>query len=380
MPVQLDHLRRRIDAGATVEDLGGRQLGAAAAVAPRAFLPIDWPPGLEPEAVPLDPDPSPDDPLPRADAVVITWTAAEWRALADVLTPGVDGPRRWYRYARSFESYLPSIRPGAPARFSRRLGAYHPARIGSRTVLGLKSELHLNQDGVTTGDGTATLPVADLLRQVIDEVRPKMVITTGTCGATFPDHELGDVMVTRGAAFRLEQEFRNEPFAQAVFRSEQRIRRKHLSTARSLMGALADKLVEPDFAPPTPRYGWTGGLLPGPHNSPDVKVDDGRALPEFHPILSADWFLFGTTTNALHEQGCGVEMGDAVLGMVCEELGPSAPRWLVVRNLSNPVIDGRLPRGPMADVQGLWSGFYYETYGYWTSVNSSIACWAMLAP
>ena len=54
--------------------------------------------------------------------------------------------------------------------------------------------------------------------------------------------------------------------------------------------------------------------------------------------------------------------------------------WLVVRNLSNPAIDGRLPRGPNADIQGLWSGFYYDTYGYWTSVNSSIACWALLAP
>ncbi|HEX2063411.1 MAG TPA: hypothetical protein VHE80_03210, partial [Acidimicrobiales bacterium] len=268
MPVQLDYLRRRIDTGATAEDLDGRQLGAAAARAPRAFLPIGWPAGLEPEAAPLAVEPDRDDPLPRADAVVITWTAAEWRALADVLTPGVDGPRRWYRYARNFEWYLPKIRRGAPARSSGRLGVYHPARIASRTVLCFKSELHLNQDGIPTGHRTATLPVADLLRQVIAEARPKLVITTGTCGATFPAHELGDVVVTRAAAFRLGAEFANEPFAEAAFRSEQRIRRKHLSTARQLMRALADNLVEPDFGPPTPRYAWTGDLLPGPRNSP----------------------------------------------------------------------------------------------------------------
>ena len=114
-------------------------------------------------------------------------------------------------------------------------------------MLCFKSELHLNQDGVRTGDGTATLPVADLVRQLIAEVQPKLVITTGTCGATFPDHELGDVLVTRGAAFRLEQEFRNEPYARQAYRSPQRLRRKHLTKARGLMAALAAHLDEPDF-------------------------------------------------------------------------------------------------------------------------------------
>ena len=31
----------------------------------------------------------------------------------------------------------------------------------------MKSELHLNQDGVKTGDGTATLPVKDFFLQII---------------------------------------------------------------------------------------------------------------------------------------------------------------------------------------------------------------------
>lgn len=370
-----ERLRRRIDSGATAVDLGPRLLGGAAAEQPRRFLPIDWPSGLAPAAAPLPSEPSTDDPLPHADVVVITWTAAEWRALADALTPGVDGPQGWYRYTRGFETYLPRIRAGAPARFSGRLAAYHPFTIGSRTMLGVKSELHLNQDGVRTGDGTATLPVADFVRHIIDEVRPKLIVTTGTCGATSADHDLGDVVITRGSAFRLKKEFRNESFATATYRSPQRLRRKHLSAARRLMAGFADRLVEPDFGPPTPRYGWAGDLLPGPRNTPDLKID-GDDLPGFHPILSADWFLFGTTQNGLAADGCGVEMGDAVIGMVCQELGASAPKWLVVRNLSNPVVDGRLA----PDVLATWSGYYYETYGYWTSVNSAIACWALIAP
>jgi hypothetical protein len=31
-------------------------------------------------------------------------------------------------------------------------------------------------------------------------------------------------------------------------------------------------------------------------------------------------------------------------------------------------------------MQAHWAVWYYETYGYWTSVNSAIATWAMIAP
>ena len=51
-------------------------------------------------------------------------------------------------------------------------------------MLCVKSELHLNQDGVATGAGTATLPVARFIEQMIQEVRPQLVITVGTAGGT----------------------------------------------------------------------------------------------------------------------------------------------------------------------------------------------------
>ena len=73
-------------------------------------------------------------------------------------------------------------------------------------------------------------------------------------------------------------------------------------------------------------------------------------------------------------------MGDAVLGMVAAEMGAAAPRWLVVRNASDPPINGVLPTSPsVPDMQAHWAVFYYEQYGYWTSVNSAIACWALIA-
>jgi nucleoside phosphorylase len=244
-------------------------------------------------------------------------------------------------------------------------------------VLCVKSELHLNQDGVRTGDGTATLPVAELLRQIIGEVKPQLVITVGTCGATFPTHGLGDVVITRGATFLLSEEFAGEPFASRAYRAELAVPRRRLTAARRLIRTFADRLTEPAFAPPSIDYPWDGPPLAGLTHAPMMRID-GDDFEAYHPILSTDSFIFGTTGNGLERAGCGVEMGDAVLGMVADELGAAAPPWLVVRNLSNPAINAALPLEPV-DMQAFWSHWYYVTYGYWTSVGSAIATWAMIA-
>jgi hypothetical protein len=302
------------------------------------------------------------------------------------------------------DHYLPQIRDRAPARRSDRLGSYFRTEVAGRSILCFKSELHLNQDSIRTGDGTATLPVKDLFRQIIDEVQPSLVITVGTAGATFPPHrsvsvagmscpphELGDVMITRGARFRLQREFKNEDFASASYRCESFvIPTSRLDAARELLALHAAKLAEPAFAAPHDKYPWTGPLIPGFANSPDFKID-GVDFPAFHPILTTDFFEFGNSVNGLEHEGCGVEMGDAVLGMVVEELkaeGGHAPDWLVIRNASDPQINGRLPDRDtpgvptqmqrQLDMQVHWAVWYYETYGYWTSVNSAIAVWAMV--
>jgi hypothetical protein len=53
------------------------------------------------------------------------------------------------------------------------------------------------------------------------------------------------------------------------------------------------------------------------------------------------------------------------------------PRWLVVRNVSGPRINGQLPTEP--DVQAMWAVSYHVNYGHWTTVSSAIACWAVIA-
>lgn len=377
--VDIDLARRIYDYGLTADDYGPRRHGREATMKSRAALAIDWPAGLAPQPHELEVEPDVGDPLPRADVLVVTWTAAEMLALADVLTPGVNPRTRWYRYAHDYEDFLPEIRRGAPARAIGRLGSYYRTRIGSKSVLCVKSELHMNQDGITTGAGTATLPVARFIDQMYAEVQPKLVITVGTAGGTLANAELGDVMVTRSVKFRCTREFRNEAFNDQTYESAAQVRRKHLATAKRLMDGFAGQLIEPDFGPPTEFYEF-GANLPGHANSPSILID-GTDFPRHLPMLTTDYFEFGTSTNGLEVLGCGVEMGDAVFGLVGQRLGAGAPAWLVIRNASDPRINGHLPVGPprALDMQAHWAVWYYEAFGYWTSVNSAITTWSQIA-
>ncbi|TIW29369.1 MAG: hypothetical protein E5V63_01225 [Mesorhizobium sp.] len=396
-----------IEYGSQADEPTGRESMAADAQPLAAdALGLAFPDGTKPAPIPFPDDMHPDNPLPEGDVLVVTWTVAEHQALADVITPNVPS-RTWANYRRRYDDhYRPLIRNGAPAIKANRLGSWCASRIADKKLICFKSELHLNQDGIETGEGTATLPVKDLFRQLIDEVKPKLVITVGTAGATFPPgaktqlngmecspHQLGDVVITRGAKFRLSQEFRKEAFAKTRYKCETfNIPTGRLAAAAELLNVNASKLAEPAFGPPHTGYQWPNGVpIPGLKNAPDLKID-GRDFPAFHPILTTDFFEFGTSTNALERDGCGVEMGDAVLGMVIEEMkagGQVAPNWLVIRNASDPQINGTLPNRDTPgvdpqlrrnlDMQAHWAVWYYETYGYWTSVNSAIAVWAMVA-
>ncbi len=373
--------RTLLSSGSTETDLA---LRVEPQMLPKAFMPkaklsLPFPEELAPVPQPLPASPDPEAPLDQADILLVTWTVAEHDALADVLTPGFNR-NDWYRYKHLFdEQYKDQIRNGAPAQKAGRLGSWFPTKIGSKKVMCYKSELHLNQDGIPTGPGTATLPVKDMFKQLIAEVKPELVITTGTSGGVFLEHDLGDVVVTRGAKFRLADEFKNEPFNGKSYRSPWDINTGYFEKARELMSLYKDRLQEPGFAPPTKRYPFPGPLIEAQPNIPDIKLDGVAEMPAFHPILTTDFFEFGTSANHLEAEGCAVEMGDAVLGLVCDE-SSKPPLWLVSRNLSDPQINADLPTTPHnLDMQIHWAVWYYEKYGYWTSIMSALADWAIIA-
>src|SRR6476646_9523548 len=137
---------------------------------------VPWPSNLGPKPRPYSEVPYPSDPLPESEYLIVTWTTLENRALADMLTPGYY-KANWYNYDRFFDShYKPNIQQGAPSLEKNRLGRFFPISIGEKSVLCFKSDLHMDTDG-------PKLPIRDLWKQIIQEVKPKLVITTGTAGA-----------------------------------------------------------------------------------------------------------------------------------------------------------------------------------------------------
>ncbi|WP_089103663.1 hypothetical protein [Streptomyces hyaluromycini] len=386
---RVDIARALLSAGITPADL---ELSPDLAEAPggpvlAAHLGIVFPDGLAPVPQPFDVVPSPDAALPRADVVVITWTVDEQDALADVFTHGFDR-LHWYRYTRRFEEhYRPLIRAGAPSLAARppRLGSYFPVKLGDLDVLCVKSELHLNQDGIKTGEGTATLPVRDFFEQIIEEARPRVIATIGTSGSVFGDFPLGDVVVTRAAKFRCKNEFRNEDFNGRTFKSDWTLPLGRIEDAQKLMRGFADRLTEPPLGPPSTRFPFVGPLLKPPDNDPTVRIEQGaQDMPAFHPILTTDYFEYGTSTNGLEHEGAAVEMGDAALGLTIADLTAAGadhvPDWVVVRNMSDPQINGELPTHDFRlNQQTMWAVSYYQSYGYWTSVCGALTTWGLLA-
>lgn len=349
-------------------------------------LEIEYPENLAPTPVPIDPKPALNQKLPDADIVIVTWTVAENDGLADIFTPGFSRDE-WYRYDRFYaEQYAGQIRRGAPAYNNRRLGSYFVSQVGNKKVLCFKSELHLNQDGIRNYNGTnqTSLPVRLLFKQIIEETGCSHIITAGTCGGIQFDHDLGDVLVTRSAKFRCAQEFDNAPFNNKDYRSEWEVPVTYFEKAEELMKKFSANLRDPDFGPPTKRHTGSSWTLQQQWDPSIIheKGNGANKLPPYHPILTTDFFEFGHSNNAaeLWQSGCGVEMGDAVLGLVCKEDLVNPPKWLVIRNLSDPQINGDITDRPSRlNMRAHWAVWYYETYGYWTSVMSSLTTWAVVA-
>jgi nucleoside phosphorylase len=311
------------------------------------FTEIPWPAKLAPKTGPK-PRGGKNVPLPKADVLVVTWTVDEGHALSRVLTPGKDSRDDYVPYTHNFAALSKKMRRGCPALQAGRLGAYWTTTIGKRSVLVFKSESHMSQDG-------PQLPNADLWRQLIEEVKPELVITTGTAGGIGKSVEVGDVVVSPVVRFDCTSKFKARPFATAHYSSEA-ANLKYFKTARSLFKANAAQLPKDN------------------KRLPKILRVAPSALKS--SVVTTDFFGFDTSDDHYKLQGLGSvsEMGDAVLGMVASKLGHGAPRWLAIRNVSDPQIKAE---GTLAE-QAKQAALIYKGFGRWSSICSAIACWASI--
>ena len=304
-----------------------------------------------PKPVPNQKKPNPDKKLPEADLLIVTWTVAEALALSDALTPGKRSHSDWFPYAHNWLSdFKPKVHGMAPSLKVNRLGLWYMSQIGKKKVLCFKSELHMARDG-------KQMPVKDLWKQLIKEVNPKLVITTGTAGGIGKGIQLGDVVVTQTFRFDCNRIFKSDPFHDAVYHCDKKV-------SLSQVNKVNTKLM-----------GFTTNMLPKAKRKAKIIIKAEKGI-EPNDIVTTDFFAFDDSTDDYKLAGLGtaVEMGDATLALACLEIGESAPPWIGIRNASDPQIDKGTTLKEKADI----AGRIYEKYGYWTTINSAIACWAVV--
>lgn len=314
--------------------------------------PIPWPVGLKPTPVLQVPYPKIGSPLPnnlkgkKIDAVIVTWTVAEALALSDVLTPTFRSNEHWYDYTSNWATFEPLIRNGAPAKESRCLGKYFFTTIGEKLVLCFKSELHMSQDG-------PQLPVLELFKQIVAETQTPLILSVGTAGGIGDVETLGDVIVPQTVKFDCKREFKNAPFVGTSYNP----------TVSYSPRAIVHELIDANVV-----------NLPAAKRNPRIYQTPITGIAPMD-VVTTDFFGFDTAENFYGLKGIGaaVEMGDAVLGLAISEIS-NPPKWGICRNVSDP----QIPNTGTIQDQDKIAGQIYTKYGYWTSLNSSIAAWAII--
>jgi nucleoside phosphorylase len=312
-----------------------------------SLLPIPWPDGLQPTpATVADGRTGPNDPLPQADVLILTYTVAEARALADVLTPGVQSTG-WNAYARNWSEFEAHLPPDAPARAKQQMASYWPTKIGATKVLCAKSELHPATDG-------PTLPIANLWLQMIEDAKPALVITTGTAGGIGSNIVEGDVLVSATVHWDCTGTLKEQPYANQVFSGPAFSAGPHLGLAQSTLIPVN-----------------AGRLRPTASRDPII-LTSGR-------VITCDSFLFDDAEDtyglrAYDPAAQMEEMDDGALPVALSRTNSSLP-WLSVRCASDP----QAPKMATIEDEKHWAEAIYQRLGYWAAVGSVITCWAIVA-
>ncbi len=303
---------------------------------------IPWPEKLAP--APVDVTPSTD--LPGCDVLCVTWTTAESQALADVLTPGRK-TTDWATYTKDWSAYESQLTERSPAREAKYLARWSVTQIGSARVVVAKSSLHLATD-------SSSAPIVQLWRQMIGDCRPKLVITTGTAGGIGASTQLGDVFVCTNAKFNCTETFKTKPWAQERFTGRAR--------PEGPNARLFPTLVAPN-----------GGRLRPVATRDPVLTFGGD-------VETVDYFAFADTDDtygvvANDPEAHTEEMDDACLPLALSTMD-KPPAWCSIRNASDPEVPSSI--GDLK-AQKAWAEQIYQQYGYWTTIGSAIASWAVIA-
>jgi|HubBroStandDraft_1064217.scaffolds.fasta_scaffold31508_1 hypothetical protein len=358
--------------------------------------PISWPPNLNPTIVPLG-NYKPGTKITgalsaSADVLVVLYTEQETMALLDVLTgdsswtPQVQN--QWCEYAHNFARFKASLaNPNANDVLKNgAFGQLSAMTIGGKKVALYKSALHPKQDGLA-------LPFIPVMQQLIGELQPKCVITTGTAGAIGNRIQCGDVVVCDGSRVHLQKtypkfpELNTDSSDATVLDNSVTFSPQYVQYAATHFTKLAIPGLQQCYSRLQSNPGYA--FMPQSTLPPSIYMTGVNPVPGPQPmeIVSADYMTTDDTNNAEGLQTLGI-MNDTDDGFLYYAISkmPAAkrPKCISVRNASEPqMVHSPFPAttSPTEVVNILkdMAGTVYGIYQYCTTLCSAFACWGVIA-
>ena len=180
---------------------------------------VPWPDQLEPTQIPLGPH-KPGQTITgpvqfKADVLILLYTEEETSAFLEVFTGNKDWSttRRntWYPYGHNFAQLSSSIQgiKGDYALEHGFFGYLNAMQIGDQKVAVFKTELHAKVNG-------NKLAIVQVFQQLVTELSPSLVLSTGTAGGMGGVLMCGDVVVTSTARFRVSTTYPTYPEINAL--------------------------------------------------------------------------------------------------------------------------------------------------------------------
>ncbi len=324
----------------------------------------------------------PKAPLPEADVFIVTWTTAEWSAFDHVF---YDSQTERYSDNREFEKKWLAYQLNAPDGGGYPLwGEYQMVGIDNAKgeqlkVLLFHSEAHLAYSPYLPG-------LTTMLNQIIAEVNPQRFISIGTAGGCNDVSYLGDTVVTNAGYVDLSLPENNAPYNHETVvgewfpesnlydqvKSRLLFKLDQVCTFPALESMVKDMHSEYPFTQP---YGLSDLL--NKFIAPEELGNPNIQLRAEVPLKTTDSYYIALSETS-DDQYAVLEMDDAIIAKLCKDAGIA---FAFYRNISDPVVrvfdeqGGAIPQ----DVRDKWSSEIYSSFGFYTSYNGALACYAGVA-
>ncbi len=328
-----------------------------------------------------------------ADILIILYTDQETMAMQDVLTgnPAWTATTKasWCPYAHNFDKLKKLIsNPRANDTLaSGAFGLLSAATIADKKVVLYKTELHPKQDG-------AGLPFVPVIQQLISELSPTVVITTGTAGAIGNRLNCGDVAICTSSRLHCKTKYPAYPTIATLSANETELENssavqfdpQYVQYAATHLTSLSLPGLDLCYQrlQTVPGYSFVKkSTLP-----PAIYVASTNPVPGPQPmdIVSADFMTTDDTSNAEGLQTLGImnDTDDGFVFFAIDQMPVSRrPQCISVRNASEPQVEhapfpSSTSQTEIINILKNIAGTVFGIYQYCTTLNSAFACWGVV--